>query len=195
MPDEPPIVIEGERVALGPLRPDLASTYMKWVNDPDVRRGLATLALYSLKAEEDWVARASEASAKFRPEEAEFTIYDRSDMEPVGSVGLLHIDWAFGNAELGILIGERRGQGLGTDATRLTLDWGFVALGLHNVMLSVIEWNAGAIRCYEKAGFREIGRRRGAVMTFGRRFDEVLMDAVADEWSSPVLGALAPSAG
>jgi RimJ/RimL family protein N-acetyltransferase len=193
VPDEPAIIIEDERVALGPLRSELAPMYMKWVNDPAVRRGLATLALYSLKAEEDWVARASEASAKFRPEVAEFTIYDRSDMEPVGSVGLLHIDWAFGNAELGILLGERRGQGLGTEATRLALDWGFVALGLHNVMLTVLEWNAGAIRCYEKAGFREIGRRRGAVVSFGRRYDEVLMDAVADEWRSPVLEALAPS--
>jgi diamine N-acetyltransferase len=73
----------------------------------------------------------------------------------------------------------------------LALDWGFVAMGLHNVILSVLDWNVAAIRCYDKAGFREIGRRRASVVSFGRRCDEILMDAVADEWHSPVLRALA----
>ena len=59
-------------------------------------------------------------------------------------------------------------------------------------MLGVFAWNAAAIRAYDKAGFREIGRRRGAVETMGRRFDDVLMDAVASEFESPVLGALIP---
>jgi hypothetical protein len=38
-----------------------------------------------------------------------------------------------------------------------------------------------------KAGFREIGRRRGAVVTMGRRYDQVLMDAIADEFTDSVL--------
>ena len=36
----------------------------------------------------------------------------------------------------------------------------FTVLGVHNVWLDTPAYNAGAIRAYEKVGFREIGRRR-----------------------------------
>jgi RimJ/RimL family protein N-acetyltransferase len=62
-------------------------------------------------------------------------------------------------------------------------------LGLHNVMLTVLPTNVAAIRAYEKAGFKRIGVRRNALSVLGRRGDEVLMDAVPDEFQSPVLAA------
>jgi RimJ/RimL family protein N-acetyltransferase len=62
-------------------------------------------------------------------------------------------------------------------------------LGLHNVMLTVLPTNAAAIRAYEKAGFKRIGLRRDALSVMGGRGDEVLMDAVASEFDSPVLAA------
>jgi diamine N-acetyltransferase len=99
------------------------------------------------------------------------------------------IDWRQSRATFGISIGERRGTGLGTDATRLTLDWAFNMLGLHNVMLTVLPTNTAAIRTYEKAGFKRIGVRRDSLSVLGRRGDEVLMDAVARDFDSPVLAA------
>jgi RimJ/RimL family protein N-acetyltransferase len=63
---------------------------------------------------------------------------------------------------------------------------------LHNILLVTFSWNRAAIRAYENAGFREIGRRRGAVVTLGRRFDQVLMDAVADEFTGSLLSEQAP---
>jgi hypothetical protein len=50
----------------------------------------------------------------------------------------------------------------------------------------------GTARAYTSAGFREIGRRRGASVTIGQRHDQVLMDAVADEFSGSVLAERAP---
>ena len=40
--------------------------------------------------------------------------------------------------------------------------------------------NARAVSIYERAGFREIGRRRDAVLALGRRSDSILMDATPD---------------
>jgi diamine N-acetyltransferase len=80
---------------------------------------------------------------------------------------LVRIDHHAGTAEFGIALGERRNQGLGTEATRLVLDWAFTVLGLHNVLLVTFSWNLAAIRAYTNAGFREIGRRRGATVTMG----------------------------
>ena len=37
--DDPDFIVVGERVALGPLRPDLAALYSRWMNQLDVRRG------------------------------------------------------------------------------------------------------------------------------------------------------------
>jgi RimJ/RimL family protein N-acetyltransferase len=72
------------------------------------------------------------------------------------------------------------------------LDWAFTAMGLHNVLLVTFSWNLAAIRAYTKAGFREIGRRRGAAVTMGRRYDQVLMDAVADQFTDSVLASHIP---
>jgi RimJ/RimL family protein N-acetyltransferase len=63
-------------------------------------------------------------------------------------------------------------------------------LGVHNVWLDTPAYNAGAIRAYEKAGFREIGRRRGARTLAGTRHDVVLMDCIADEFVPPPMRVL-----
>src|SRR5919198_698339 len=125
----------------------------------------------------------------------------RSDLEVLRALGesdqvatalLVRVDQRAGTAEFGLTIGERRNQGLGTEATKLVLDWAFTVMGLHNLLLLTFSWNLPAIRAYSKAGFREIGRRRGAVVTLGQRYDQVLMDAVADEFTDSVLAKHAP---
>jgi RimJ/RimL family protein N-acetyltransferase len=102
------------------------------------------------------------------------------------------IDHRDRTAEFGISMGDRRGRGLGTDAARLTLDWGFTVLSLHNVLLRALDWNVPALASYRRAGFRELGRRREAVLSDGRLCDEVYMDALASEFTGSVL---APGAG
>jgi diamine N-acetyltransferase len=186
---EPDHVLAGERVALGPLRKDLAETYARWINDLDVRRGLANPALLAVEAEEDWVVDAIRKGSEREPEQVNFTVYDRTDGAPVGTTGLVEIAWRSGRATYGIAIGERRGQGLGTEATRLTLDWAFNVLGLENVLLEVLPSNAAAIRAYEKAGFRAIGARRNSMRWLGARCDALLMDAVPADFKSPVVAA------
>ena len=187
--DEPELIVVGERVALGPLRPDLAASYARWKNQLDVRRGLHQMGIATEKSEAKWVEEALEAGAKSAPEAAEFTVYDRSDSVAVGTAGLFDISTAGHIGEFGIYLGERRGQGLGTEATRLVLDFGFHVLQLRNVILQTLDWNEAGVKAYERAGFRRIGVRRGAAMSKGKPTDIVLMDAVpADFPGASVLG-------
>jgi RimJ/RimL family protein N-acetyltransferase len=60
-------------------------------------------------------------------------------------------------------------------------------LGLHSVMLRVYAYNHAARRCYEKAGFREMGRRRQSRWFNGQFWDEITMDILDTEFESPVL--------
>ncbi len=103
------------------------------------------------------------------------------------------IDHRRRTAEFGILIGERDcwGKGYGTEVTRLVLDYGFAALGLHNVWLWTASPNERAIRAYARAGFKEIGRRREAGRLGGEVCDLVLMDCLATEFVPPASRALA----
>jgi diamine N-acetyltransferase len=188
-------LIEGERAALGTMRRDLAATYATWINRVEVKSGLKNLGLLDRESEEAWMAETMQANAQLEPVAANFTIYDRSDGAPVGTCALDDINHRHRRAAFGILLGDRRGQGIGTEATRLTLDWAFNVLGLANVMLEVYPWNAGAIRAYEKAGFKVVGRRRDALLHHGRRWDEIYMDAVASEFSGSVLAGRLPDLG
>jgi len=186
---QPFILVQGQRVGLGALRQDLIPTYLKWRSDLEVLRGTGESAqIPTVEAIQAWYEQATSPGNR----DVHFTIYDLDDLAPVGTAVLVRVDQHAGTAEFGLTIGERRNQGLGTEATRLVLDWAFTVMGLRNILLVTFSWNLPAIRAYSKAGFREIGRRRGAVVTYGQRHDQVLMDAVADEFTDSVLAKQAP---
>jgi RimJ/RimL family protein N-acetyltransferase len=184
---EPDFIVVGEKVALGPLRRDLAADYARWMNQLEVRRGLDHRGISTPQTQEKWVEENIERSAERHPRAVEFTVYDCSDSTAVGTAGLLDIAHANGTAEFAIAIGERRGQGLGTEATRLVLDFAFHVLQLRNVLLETLEWNVAGLTAYERAGFRRVGVRRGAVMSRGRPTDLVIMDAVPEDVDASVL--------
>jgi diamine N-acetyltransferase len=185
---QPILNIIGERVALGPLRSDLVDAHLRWGNDWATYRMLDNIQGPGTREHViNWLRRATSGEMPH-----EFLIYERSSVRPIGTAGLRDVDLRQRTAEFTIGIGEAeyRGQGLGTEATRLTLDYAFTALGLHNVMLRVMEFNATAIHAYQKAGFREIGRRRECHWMAGRLWDMVYMDILASEFSSPVLAKI-----
>lgn len=186
----PVLCLEGERVALGPLRHDLAPLYQAWHNAVETTRTYALPIPMTLEQQEALVATLSTSQ-----DQAFFTIYERAGWQPIGMTYLTDIDHRHRRAEFGILIGDPvwRGHGLGTEATRLTLDVAFFVLGLHNVMLTVYAYNLAGRRAYAKAGFRDCGRRRECHWMAGKFWDELSMDCLATEFDSPVLAhVLAP---
>jgi RimJ/RimL family protein N-acetyltransferase len=85
-------------------------------------------------------------------------------------------DYDPGNASCNFrtLIGPKgRDRGLGSEATRLIVDYGLTVLGLHRIELTVYAFNPRAQRVYEKAGFRVEGTARDAL-----RFDGAWVDAI-----------------
>jgi diamine N-acetyltransferase len=77
--------------------------------------------------------------------------------EAIGQASLYHIDWERGSAEFGrLLIGElaARGRGLGFEATRTLLYFGFGVWRLRRIHLEVFAHNSKAIAIYARCGFR-----------------------------------------
>ncbi len=189
MSDERPVVnIVGEKVALGPFTRDLLPAYHRWHNDFTMWRtewpvGAQPMTMDQVTA---WYEGWAKSPAERR---IDFAVYKLDGWAPIGMTSLHDLDWRAHTAEFGITIGEpsERGKGYGTEAAGLTLDYAFTALALHNVALTALEFNLGGLRAYTKAGFREYGRRREAVVMNGRRWDIVYMDCLASEFESSVL--------
>jgi diamine N-acetyltransferase len=194
-PSQPVVNIRGEQVALGPLHRGLLPLIECWDNDFQVAdlRGddPRPHSAESIAAEWEPLLRGE------RPDWIGFAIYALPELRPIGITNVRDFTNPHGTAEFGIAIGEAadRGQGFGTEATRLILDYAFTVLGVYNVWLDTLSYNVGAIRAYEKAGFREIGRRRGARMLAGNRYDVVLMDCIADEFVPPARRVLPGTGG
>lgn len=181
-PDEPPVLnVEGELMALGPLRRDLVPLYARWMNDPATARAVGTFAPFTVERETDWYEKEARSETNIP-----FTVYEKATLNPIGTVALMGVDYRNRRAEFGISIGEAeyRNKGYGTETTWLMLDYAFDVVGLHSVMLGVFEFNHGAIRTYEKAGFKEIGRRRQSYFANGRMWDEIWMDCLGPEFGS-----------
>jgi diamine N-acetyltransferase len=183
--DEPMMWLRGERCGLGPLRRDLVELYWQWENELRVMTGNGRQTPESL----DERTAGLDSQMRHSMNQARFTVYDVTKDEPI-PVGMtdLVIQHRWRNAEFFILLGDAgRGRGIGTEATRLTLDYAFHITNLHNVYLTVLAPNAAGIRAYEKAGFRVIGERRQSGYWLGQRANEVSMDAIPEDFPGPSL--------
>ncbi|CAN5273520.1 GNAT family protein [soil metagenome] len=186
--EQPILNIVGGLVALGPLRRDLLPLYQRWINDLGTVRNLSLMPRpMTEEQQQEWYERVAKSEG-----DAAFTIYERATLRPIGNTVLAEIDFRNRSAAFGILIGDpdARGKGYGTETTRLILDYAFTAVGLHNVMLTVFEFNKAGIRAYEKAGYRELGRRRECRMMGGKLWDEIYMQCLSTDFESPVLGQI-----
>ncbi len=155
--------------------------FTRWFNDQRVTRFLAMDTPFSLVTEEGWFDRLQTVQGKTL---YHFVICLRESGEPIGTIGLHDVDLKHGKAEVGIAIGDpsRWSQGLGSDAMRALLDFGFGTLRLDRIALQVYDFNLRARRSYEKVGFVHEGAQREALYRNGKRHDVHLMSVLRREW-------------
>lgn len=108
----------------------------------------------------------------------------------IGNIELSNIDMRCGNAEIGLIIGEKqeRGKGYGKDAIMTVLKFAFDEFGLHRVYARVLEYNNSAISCFKSCGFTEEGRERKSFLSQGKRFDVVIMGILENEFHKTPAG-------
>ena len=174
----------GERVRLRAIEREDIPTFVRWFNDPEIRRYLLMYEPMSRVKEERWFESRVEARDEFLLA-IEAQVGD--DWIHIGNVGLHRIDWKNRTAVFGIALGEKAywGQGYGTDATRTMLRFAFDELNLHRVELEVYDFNPRAMRCYEKAGFQREGTRRQALFRDGCYWDVHTMAVLQTEFARP----------
>jgi RimJ/RimL family protein N-acetyltransferase len=177
-------LFRGELVRLTMEEPDVHTKLeTQWQRDSEFNR-LADnepRGMASEKKIKEWTEKQIEQG--FKPERYPFSIRTVTDDKLIGFVGLW-LNLIHSEAWVGIGIGEREywGKGYGTDAMKLVVQYAFMELGLQRVSLGLHEYNARALKSYEKVGFRLEGRTRQDVLREGRRTDTLWMGILRDDW-------------
>ena len=174
--------IVGEKIYLRGLeKNDLSGNMFQWVNDPEVTyfmmmRGERPNSMELMEEEYERYTRSKN--------DVVFGIVDKKTDTLIGRVGLYDIHRISHFGEFRIIIGEKEywNKGYGTEATKLTVQYGFETLNLSKVWLHTNAENKGAIKAYENAGFVHEGVLRQEIYRNGRYYDAVRMSILRDEY-------------
>jgi UDP-4-amino-4,6-dideoxy-N-acetyl-beta-L-altrosamine N-acetyltransferase len=175
------VFLKGKKVVLVPLDLKYLDTYLKWFNDPEIRRLLCTAYPISREQEKDLLEKMIKDM-----EAVHLSIIVKENGQLIGNISLMKINRIHHHAELGIAVGEKNywNKGLGTEAMDLVLGYGFNTLNLHRIYLVVNAFNHRAISAYEKIGFKREGAFRDAIYIDGRYYDLLIMGILHSEWKN-----------
>jgi RimJ/RimL family protein N-acetyltransferase len=145
---------------------------------PDVRIPLDYHVPFNLNDEQDWFENCCQAEG-----EIHLLIYHKDDDQRLGTIGIEINDQLSRVAELGFFIHpDYHGQGMGTEAAELALDYAFSQLNLHKVWARAAAFNDKSIGLMEKLGFEQEGQLRDHAFINGSHVDVVKMGLLRDEW-------------
>lgn len=167
-----------------PIKMSDAGRFVKWLNDKEVHKFLqAQNRNLTLKKEKIWIRKAVKDRIN-----RHFAI-ETANREHIGAVSLENVDLKHHRATFGIFIGDKKywNQGLGTDAAKTIINYGFAKLKLHRIELSVMSYNPRAIRVYKKLGFKLEGKKREHVFYKSRYRDSLNMAILDREWMNQEL--------
>ena len=113
-----------------------------------------------------------------------FGVVRIADDRLLGSVALLDIDWVNRTAETAsYLLGEDvRGQGYGTEAKMLLLEYAFDRIQLHVVQSWVRATNTRSSNALVRQGYQLAGRRYWKGFQTGAHVDHLIFDLLREEW-------------
>ena len=175
----------GRLVTLRPVECSDAVWIQKWSNDPEIRRLTGEVSPTNFADTEAYIERLRSS-----PDRAWFIIEEKGTGRPIGETGLLRMFHPWRTTDLSIILGEKDtwGQGYGTDAIRLLMDYAFGSLNFHRISIGVVGFNQQALRFYEKIGFKREGIQRDGYYCNHQYSDFVMMSILEDEFRAGVSG-------
>lgn len=167
----------GERIYLSPRNIEDYEKFVEWLNDFEVTDYIgASGKLMSIQGEKEYLEKNNNP-------ESTFSIITLEEDKLIGTVSLEKMDKINRTATLGIFIGDKdyRNCGYGTEAIKMILEFGFNYMNLNNINLDLVDFNERALKCYNKCGFKEYGRRNSIFLN-DKYYDRISMDILKDEF-------------
>ncbi len=171
------VFVKGERVVLREKQvSDIADDY-QWRTDPELAELDATRPLQMSFGDFE---RYSIEELNYPASRSKRLAVDTLRGSHIGNVMFYDIDLRTGEAELGIMIGDKDywSQGYGTETVGLLLDHMFQEYPFNRVYLHTLAWNHRAQKSFHKSGFKDVKPvRRGGL-------DFIQMEIWRHEWDS-----------
>ncbi|WP_229399434.1 GNAT family N-acetyltransferase [Micromonospora okii] len=172
-------ILTGELVVLRPFVDDDVATFRAALADPEVCR----LTGSPVEEPDERRLRDWYGSRNAQTDRLDLAVVDRATGGCVGEVVLNQFDERNRSCNYRTLFAASgRNRGLGTEATRLIVGYGFERLGLHRIALEVFAFNPRARRAYEKVGFVAEGVLRQVLRDGDDWVDATVMSILAPEW-------------
>lgn len=171
--------LAGELVLLRPVEKADAGGLL--AIDPETQRltGSHRDAAFTLENLENWYTTRAEHDDRL-----DLSIIERATGEWAGEVVLSELNSRNESCGFRILLQGPRfyGLGLGSEATRLVIDYAFKVAGVHRIELEVYDFNPRARHVYEKIGFAYEGTKRDALLWDGKWVDCHCMALLGRDW-------------
>jgi RimJ/RimL family protein N-acetyltransferase len=171
---------EGRRIYLREVCiADADGNYSRWMNDPDVIQYLESrFTPVTLPMLQSYITQEQQnLSVVF------MAIVVKENDTHIGNIKIHRIDYYHRFAEISLIIGEKAywGNGYGTEAIQLAVDFAFSKLNLHKLSANIYSSNAGSVKAFKKAGFSDEGLRIKHRFYKGEYIDEVMLGIARQE--------------
>lgn len=169
--------MEWDGVILRPVEKEDQEFLRDLVQHPEVRNTIGRAPKpANLKEQEDYVEEISE------DEDAAYFLIEYEG-EKAGTISIHGLENDYRRGEFGISIHpDLHGQGIGTKAVQMIVQYAFDTLNMHKVRGGYLEHNPPSKRIMEKAGMQKEGRERHYKYVDGEWKDVIWMSILEGEY-------------
>jgi len=149
--------IVGDKIRLRDKELSDARNDYKWRTDPElVQLDAASILPFSFA---QYLAAYATELRYPSSLKRDFAIETMDEGKHIGNCTYYDINETKGEAEIGIIIGDREywNDSYGADAVNTLVNYIFQHTNLKRIYLKTLDWNARAQKCFKKCGFSECG--------------------------------------
>ncbi|PSQ48342.1 GNAT family N-acetyltransferase [Halobacteriales archaeon SW_7_65_23] len=171
-----PVFLDGEAVSLRTIEEEDLEFLQEAINHPMVWRGIGRPDPVNAEQEREFFEEVVSGDGEIA------LLVTRDPDTPLGTVGLT-VKKEARRAELGYWIApQHQGEGYGTEAAGLLVDFGFRQRGFHRIEARVFEFNDASQGLLESLGFTLEGTHREGHYVDGSYQDTLWYGVLEEEW-------------
>lgn len=172
-------MIKGKLIGLRAVEKEDLILLRDWRNTPNFRKNFREVRELNMINQEFWFNK----SCVNNPNDFMFIIERLSDAKPIGSVGLLYINWIIRSADFSFYIGEDEAyiddKGYSEEAVQLMIDFGFNNLNLNKIWMELYEFDIAKIEFFtNNFNFKKDGILRDNCFEEGKYFNSYIISLV-----------------
>lgn len=172
------ITLKGQNIYLRALEPEDLEFVYAIENDESIWKVSNTQTPYSRFLIRQYLENAHQDI--YEAKQLRLAICRNGDFSAIGLIDLFDYDPRNNRAGIGILIQdyENRGQGSGSEALQLLINYAFTHLNLHQLYANIDGENEASLKLFTNFGFQLIGTKKQWNLVNGKYLDESLFQLI-----------------